>query len=172
MITTHIKQRVENALSKASCCNVKWCRTIQASWINICSILNKQDDKCDMSWQEATWRGVDPLQSPALTSVVFSISSCAILWRLYKRYTIFSIFCNNRVNSFFKINLNLKERIKAIVTENRKSLASGKMGSKAWWKKVDALSKRKERSNPSFDEDSVRRLNHYILQIYVTMKII
>ena len=49
------------------------------------------------------------------------------------------IFCNNRVNSFFKINLNLKERIKAIVTENRKSLASGKMGSKAWWKKVDAL---------------------------------
>ena len=35
------------------------------------------------------------------------------------------------------------------------------MGSKAWWKKVDALSKRKERSNPSFDEDSVRELNHY-----------
>ena len=57
--------------------------------------------------------------------------------------------------------INLKERINAIVTENRKSLASGKMGSKAWWKKVDALSKRKERSNPSFDEDSVREHNHY-----------
>ena len=27
--------------------------------------------------------------------------------------------------------------------------------------KVDALSNRKERSNPSFDEDSVRELNHY-----------
>ena len=57
--------------------------------------------------------------------------------------------------------INLKDIINAIVTENRKSLASGKMGSKAWWKKVDALSKRKERSNPSFDEDSVRELNHY-----------
>ena len=54
--------------------------------------------------------------------------------------------------------INLKERINAIVTKNRKSLACGKMGSKAWWKKVDALSKRKERSNPSFDEDSVREL--------------
>ena len=75
------------------------------------------------------------------------------------------IFCNNRVNSFFKINLNVKERIKAIVTENRKSLASGKMGSKARWKKVDALSKRKERSNPSFDEDSVREFNHYFANL-------
>ena len=61
--------------------------------------------------------------------------------------------------------INLKERINAIVTENRKSLASGKMGSKAWWKKVDALSKRKERSNPSFDEDSVRELNHYFANL-------
>ena len=61
--------------------------------------------------------------------------------------------------------INLKERINAIVTENRKSLASGKVGSKAWWKKVDALSKRKERSNPSFDEDSVRELNHYFANL-------
>ena len=61
--------------------------------------------------------------------------------------------------------INLKERINAIVRENRKSLASGKMGSKAWWKKVDALSKRKERSNPSFDEDSVRELNHYFANL-------
>ena len=69
--------------------------------------------------------------------------------------------------------INLKERINAIVTENRKSLASGKMGSKAWWKKVDALSKRKERSNPSFYEDSVRVENLIIIfQIYVTMNIL
>ena len=61
--------------------------------------------------------------------------------------------------------INLKERIKAIVTENRKSLASGKMGSKAWWKKVDALSKGKERSNPSFDEGSVREVNHYFANL-------
>ena len=39
------------------------------------------------------------------------------------------------------------------------------MGSKAWWKKVDALSNRKERSNPSFDEDSVRELNHYFANL-------
>ena len=39
------------------------------------------------------------------------------------------------------------------------------MGSKAWWKKVDALSKRKERSNPSFDEDSVRECNHYFANL-------
>ena len=61
--------------------------------------------------------------------------------------------------------INLKERINAIVTENCKSLACGKMGSKAWWKKVDVLSKRKERSNPSFDEDSVRELNHYFANL-------
>ena len=30
---------------------------------------------------------------------------------------------------------------------------------------VDALSKRKERSNPSFDEDSVRELNHYFANL-------
>ena len=39
------------------------------------------------------------------------------------------------------------------------------MGSKAWLKKVDALSNRKERSNPSFDEDSVRELNHYFANL-------
>ena len=61
--------------------------------------------------------------------------------------------------------INLKERINAIITENGKSLASVKMGSKAWWKKVDAVSKRKERSNPSFDEDSVRELNHYFANL-------
>ena len=61
--------------------------------------------------------------------------------------------------------INLKDRINAIVTENRKSLACGNMGSKAWWKKVDVLSKRKERSNPSFDEDSVRELNHYFANL-------
>ena len=61
--------------------------------------------------------------------------------------------------------INLKKRINAIVTENRKSLACGKMGSKTWWKKIDVLSKRKERSNPSFDEDSVRELNHYFANL-------
>ena len=61
--------------------------------------------------------------------------------------------------------INLKETINAIVTENRKSLTCGKMGFKAWWKKVDVLSKRKERSNPSFDEDSVRELNHYFANL-------
>ena len=58
-----------------------------------------------------------------------------------------------------RCSINLTERTNMIVTENRKSLASGKMGSKAWWKKVDALSKRKERSNPRSDEDSVRERN-------------
>ena len=54
--------------------------------------------------------------------------------------------------------ISLEERINAIVAENHKSLASGKKGSKAWWEKVDALSTRKGRSNPSFDEDSVKEL--------------
>ena len=39
------------------------------------------------------------------------------------------------------------------------------MGSKAWWKKVDTLSKRKEKYNPSFDEASVRELNHYFANL-------
>ena len=61
--------------------------------------------------------------------------------------------------------INLTQRTNVIVTENRTSLASGKMGSKAWWKKVDALSKRKERSNPRSDEDSVRERNHYFANL-------
>ena len=61
--------------------------------------------------------------------------------------------------------INLEERINAIVAENHKSLASGKKGSKAWWEKIDALSTRKERSNPSFDEDSVKELNHYFANL-------
>ena len=61
--------------------------------------------------------------------------------------------------------INLTERTNVIVTENRTSLASGKMGSKAWWKKVDVLSKRKERSNPRSDEDSVRERNHYFANL-------
>ena len=69
--------------------------------------------------------------------------------------------------------INFKERINAIVTENRKSLASGKMGSEACWKKVDVLSKRKESRYPT--QALTRTLWEslmIILQIYVTMEII
>ena len=71
-----------------------------------------------------------------------------------------------RLNAEARMDAQLiTERTNAIVTENRTSLASGKMGSKAWWKKVDALSKRKERSNPRSDEDSVRERNHYFANL-------
>lgn len=39
------------------------------------------------------------------------------------------------------------------------------MGSKAWWKKVDVLSNRKEKSRSSFDEDSVRERNDYFANL-------
>ena len=38
--------------------------------------------------------------------------------------------------------VNLPERINTVITENRKALSDGRIGSKAWWKKVDRLSKR------------------------------
>ena len=55
----------------------------------------------------------------------------------------------------------LTEKIGRLIAENRRALASGKLGSRAWWRKVDRLSMRKDKCSSDPDKDFIIGLNDY-----------
>ena len=55
----------------------------------------------------------------------------------------------------------LTEKIGRLIAENRRALASGKLGSRAWWRKVDRLSMRKDKCSSDPDNDFIFGLNDY-----------
>jgi len=60
-------------------------------------------------------------------------------------------------------NLNdLAEKIGRIIAENRRGLASGKLGSQAWWRELEQLTMHKDKSSSSLDQQFINGLNDYI----------
>ena len=58
--------------------------------------------------------------------------------------------------------VNLRERINSVINENRTALTSdNKIGCKAWWKKVDLLSKRNQSNSLQLEDDFTHQLNEY-----------
>ena len=55
----------------------------------------------------------------------------------------------------------LKLKINNLSCNNRKTLASGEKGSRSWWRKVDLLTRRKDKTDLSLDKDFVQTLNLY-----------
>ncbi|PFX12862.1 hypothetical protein AWC38_SpisGene23110 [Stylophora pistillata] len=55
----------------------------------------------------------------------------------------------------------LTEKIGRLIAENRRALASGKLGSLAWWRKVDRLSMRRDKSRCEPDKDFIICLDDY-----------
>ena len=54
---------------------------------------------------------------------------------------------------------DLKAKIDKNISENRMALATGNKGSRAWWRKVDVLTHRKDKDNLSLDKNFVQDLN-------------
>ena len=58
--------------------------------------------------------------------------------------------------------VNLRERINSVINENRTALTSdNKIGCKAWWEKVDLLSKRNQSNSLQLEDDFTHQLNEY-----------
>ena len=57
---------------------------------------------------------------------------------------------------------DLTEKIGRIISENRRKLASGKLGSRSWWKKVDVLTLRKENPACCLDDEFICGLNDFL----------
>ena len=55
----------------------------------------------------------------------------------------------------------LKDKIGQIITQNRRAPASGKLGSRALWRKVDQLFHRRDKSATNLDQKFIEGLNDY-----------
>ena len=56
---------------------------------------------------------------------------------------------------------DLTEKIGRIIAENHRALASGKLGSQAWWRKVGQLMMCKDKSSSNLDQEFINGLNDY-----------
>ena len=56
---------------------------------------------------------------------------------------------------------DFKAKIDKNISENRMALATGKKESRAWWRKVDVLTHRKDKDNLSLDKNFVQDFNTY-----------
>ena len=61
---------------------------------------------------------------------------------------------------------DLTEKIGRIISDNRHKLASGKLGSRSWWKKVDALTLRKENPACCLDDEFICELNDFLANLW------
>ena len=55
----------------------------------------------------------------------------------------------------------ISKRIAQQIKENRKALTTHKTGSGMWWKNVDKLSNRKDRTNFNYEQSFIHNLNNY-----------
>ena len=60
---------------------------------------------------------------------------------------------------------DLTEKIGRIISENRRKLASGKLGSCSWWKKVDVLTLREENPACCLDDEFICGLNDFLANL-------
>ena len=60
---------------------------------------------------------------------------------------------------------DLTEKIGWIISENRRKLASGKLGTRSWWKKVDVLTLRNENPACCLDDELICGLNDFLAKL-------
>ena len=62
----------------------------------------------------------------------------------------------------------ISKRIAQQIKENRKALTTHKTGSGMWWKNVDKLSNRKDRTNFNYEQSFIHNLNNYFGELLMT----
>lgn len=67
---------------------------------------------------------------------------------------------------------DLTEKIGRIIAEKHRALASGKLGSQAWWRKLEQLTMHKDKSSSSLDQQFINGLNDYIGDLCLDRKYI
>ena len=68
--------------------------------------------------------------------------------------------------------MELSVKAAELIVENCRALASGLLGSRAWWRKVDLLSNRKENNHcSSLHQEFVRGLNDYFGDLCLDQKL-
>ena len=62
-------------------------------------------------------------------------------------------------------NRDVSNRISEVIRENRMLLLDAKMGSRDWWKSIDAISQRRHTSTISLDKQTILDLNEYFSEL-------
>ena len=62
-------------------------------------------------------------------------------------------------------NRDVSNRISEVIRENRLLFLNAKMGSRDWWKSIDAISQRRHTSTISLDKQTILDLNEYFSEL-------